>query len=467
MKRLWAVALALPLIAYPQIFGQKKTKAPQQREVKIQKTSLTKDQELQLGKEAAAEVERTMDVISNPEAEAWLNRIGQRLAQTPQANAYPYYFKIVNEPAINAFALPGGPMFVHTGLIREAENEDQVAGVLAHEMSHIALRHGANQMSKQQTWQTIAGVVGAAAGVAGGGSCGLLCQAVQLGGGLTENAMLMRFSRDHERDADLNGARMMAAAGYNPIELARFFEKLQAQSGAAASPKGITAFLSSHPSPGNRVQYVDEDITFYPKRDYNAATGDFDKVQRVVASLPPPKLKPAGLLQPVQAQTRSGLPAGFKNLETKGFAIGYPADWQAGQAPQSTGIFIVPQGGAAKSAKGGIELIVGALIDYNETSQDKRDVRRATDELLKTLKQGDPNMQIENPSELTLGGKPALSTKLTTRTSYQPEPEQVVYLYTVMRNDLLFNMALAAPPSKLRDAEPVFQQITRTLQFKD
>src|SRR6476469_6014744 len=145
-RRLLLLVISLPLALYPQRSGRL-------AEVKVQKTSLTRDQEIQLGKEAAAQVEREMEVVKNPEVEGWLNQIGQKLAKTPEANAYPYYFKLVNDESINAFALPGGPMYVHTGLITAAANESQVAGVLAHEMSHVALRHGAAQMSKAQTWQ--------------------------------------------------------------------------------------------------------------------------------------------------------------------------------------------------------------------------------------------------------------------------------------------------------------------------
>ena len=449
------------------MFGPKKPKVPQQREVKVQKTSLTKDQELQLGKEAAAEVERTMEVVHDPQAEAWLNRIGQGLAQTPQANAYPYYFKLVNEDSINAFALPGGPMYVHTGLIKAADSEDQVAGVLAHEMSHVALRHGANQMSKAQTWQTVMGVVNAAAGMAGGGQCGLLCQAVQMGGGLAENGMLMRFSRDHERDADLNGARMMASAGYNPLALAHFFEKIESQSGAAASPKGIQAFLSSHPSPGNRVQYVEDDIKFYPKRDYAAsASSNFAEVQREVAQLPPAKVKPAALLQPVQG-SRQNLPQGFKDFQAKGFAIGYPDTWQVGQDKSGEGVLIVPQGGAVQTQAGGVELILGVMLDYYRPQSGKIDLHGTTDEILKSLQQGDKNLRSESTTQAQLGGKPALMTTLSTKTSNQQEPAQTVFLYTAVRGDLLFSMALAAPPSQLSQTQPVFQQIAGTLQLKD
>lgn len=466
IRGLFAVLVLLAVAGGPAVCAEKK-RAPQQREVKIQKTSLTKEQETQLGKEAAAEVERTMEVVHNPVAEAWLNKIGQRLAQTPQANAYPYYFKLVNDKSINAFALPGGPMFVHTGLIDAADDEAQVAGVLAHEMSHVALRHGANQMSKQQTWQTIAGVIGAVGGMTGPeGQCGLLCQAIQMGGGLTSNAVLMRFSRDHERDADLNGARMMATAGYNPLELAHFFEKIEAQAGSSGAPKGVAAFLSDHPNPGNRIQYIEDDIQFYPKRQYDASTGSFDRVKDIVMTMPPPKKRPGALLQPVQAQARQGLPAGFKDLATEGFAIGYPGTWQPGAAQSGGSIFITPQGGAVKGKNGGVELILGAMFDYYEPKNGKPELQGTSNEYLQSLKQGDPNMKADGPKQVQVGGKPGLMTRLTTKTSYSADPEQVVYLYTVVQGDLLFSMAVGAPASKLSDAEPIFNQMSQTLQFR-
>ena len=196
-RRLLIVALSLPIAMF----------SAKQAEVKVQKTSLSRDQEIQLGKEAAAQVEREQEVIHNAEIEHWLNQIGQSLAKTPQANAYPYYFKLVNDDSINAFALPGGPMYVHTGLLKAADSEGEVAGVLAHEMSHVALRHGAAQLSKQQTYGTLFGLIGAAAGAvtSKGGECGMLCQITEAGTGLGQNSVLMKFSRGYERDADLNG----------------------------------------------------------------------------------------------------------------------------------------------------------------------------------------------------------------------------------------------------------------------
>src|SRR3954451_290455 len=154
MRRAVFLVLSVLVVVYAQ-------KAPKQTVVKAQKTSMTRDQELQLGKEAASQVEREMEVVKNPEIEGWLNLIGQCLAKAPEANAYPYYFKLVNEPSINAFALPGGAMYVHTGVIQAADTEGEVAGVLAHEMSHVALRHGAAQMTKQQRYGALFGVIGA------------------------------------------------------------------------------------------------------------------------------------------------------------------------------------------------------------------------------------------------------------------------------------------------------------------
>ena len=459
--RLLAIALLFSAVAVPQ------KKPAKQQEVKIQKTSLTRDQELQLGKEAAAQVEREMEVMKNPEVEAWLNQIGQQLAKTPQANAYPYYFKLVNEDSINAFALPGGPMYVHTGLIKAADNEAEVAGVLAHEMSHVALRHGAAQMTKQQTWGSIFGVLGALGGALGtGGECTLWCQAVQMGAGLGGNSVLMKFSRGYEHDADLNGARMMASAGYNPIELANFFEKLQAKQGTAGEPKGLQSWFASHPATGNRIEYVSEDIQFYPKKSYSLSTGNFTHVKQTVAGIPPAKPKPAALIQAVQgASPRSGLPQGFKDYQAKGFSVAYPGTWQAGQPQQGGSLYLVPQGGAKQGQNGGVELLSGAMIDYYVPQNGAANLDGTTAEFVQSLEKGDPSLRADKPNRATLSGKAALMTKLTTKTSAQQD--QVVYLYTIPREAGLWYMVLAAAPSQLGEFDPVFRQMEQSVSFPD
>lgn len=465
-RKLLLLVLSLPFVAHSQ-------PAPRQAVVKVQGTSLSRDQELQLGKQFSTQVEREMEVIQNPAIEKWLNQIGQNLAKTPEANAYPYYFKLVNDDSINAFALPGGPMYVHTGLLKAAASEGEVAGVLAHEMSHVALRHGAAQITKQQRYGMLFQVIGVAAGTLTtdkNGECGILCQVSQAGTALGENSLLMKFSRGYEHDADLNGARMMSSAGYDPIQLPQFFQKLEATQGTASEPKGLALWMASHPATGSRIQYVSDDIKFYPQRTYTANTGDFAKIKKLIATVPPPKPQPGKLIQAKDgAAGRTNLPSGFKDYPANGFAIGYPATWQAGQTQPGSSLYIIPQDGVAKNQDGSAELLSGAMIDYYVPQAGASAVRLDTNtsEFLASLQKADTNLKAEKPQAAQIGGKAALRTKLTTKTSLQSEPNQVVYLYTVQRQAGLWYLVLATQPSKLAEMNPVFNQITNTIQFPD
>src|ERR1017187_6836882 len=137
----------------------------------------SKKQDIQLGQEAAAQVEKKCVVIRDPELQQYINALGAKLARSRYASDFPYSFKVVADDSINAFALPGGPMFIHTGLIKEADSEAQLAGVMSHEMSHVALRHGTNQASK-------ANLVQLPLALAGGGGGSLLGSVAQAGAGL-------------------------------------------------------------------------------------------------------------------------------------------------------------------------------------------------------------------------------------------------------------------------------------------
>jgi predicted Zn-dependent protease len=239
----------------------------------------SKQQDIELGREAASEVRKQIDVVDNNALQNYVTVLGQRIARLPEANNFPYSFTLVNDKSINAFALPGGSVFLNTGVILAAEDEAQVTGVLAHEVAHVALRHGTNQVSKANIAQLPAVLASTAIGE---GS--LTAQLAQLGIGLGLNSLLLKYSRDAESQADALGARMMAKLGYNPIEMARFFENLQAEGGSRAPQ-----FLSSHPNPGNRVKAVEAEIQYLPQRQYNARTGEFSEMKALTAGLPPPK----------------------------------------------------------------------------------------------------------------------------------------------------------------------------------
>jgi predicted Zn-dependent protease len=236
----------------------------------------SKEQDIQLGQELAAQARQQLPVVQDPYLQSYVDQIGRRLVSQPEAGGYPYSFSLVNEKSINAFALPGGPTFLHLGLFLNAENEAQVVGVMAHEIAHVALRHGTSQASKANLIQIPAMI---ASGIAGNAS--VLGQLAQLGIGLGANSLLLNYSREAEREADALGARIMAGAGYNPIEMARFFERLEAE-GGARGPE----FFSSHPNPGNRVKLVQEEIRYLPQRQYTSGDpGEFQKAKARAAQL--------------------------------------------------------------------------------------------------------------------------------------------------------------------------------------
>ena len=246
----------------------------------------SKEDDVQLGKESAAEIEKQYEVVSDPALQSYISELGKRLTSSKRASDFPYFFKIVNDASINAFALPGGPMYVHTALIKAADNEGQLAGVMAHEISHVALRHGTNQVSKANLVQIPAALAGKAAGG------GLLGSLANMGIGLGANSALMKFSRSAESQADYNGTLILSDAGYNPVEMARFFEKLAAEGGKR---DGISAFFSSHPDPGNRMKAVQDLVRQLPQRNYQEGdAAAFQRAKAAVAALPAPKpRKPA------------------------------------------------------------------------------------------------------------------------------------------------------------------------------
>jgi predicted Zn-dependent protease len=246
--------------------------------------SYTVEQDIEIGRQLSAEADKQVPLANNRDLQNYVTTLGQRLARQPEGGSYPYTFKMINDPQINAFALPGGPVYLNSGIVMNADNEAQVAGVLAHEISHVALRHGTNQASKAQLFD-ILGQIGASVL----GDRGAVAQIGQLGLGVGLSAVLLSYSRAAESEADALGARIMSGAGYNPVEMARFFEKLEEGGGG-----GAVEFLSSHPSPGNRVAAVSEEIKYIPQRSYGANTGNFVEAKREVQRLPaPPKPRAA------------------------------------------------------------------------------------------------------------------------------------------------------------------------------
>ena len=224
------------------VFGQTKVVAPENK-YKV-------EDDVKAGREAAREVSEQLPMLRDDGVDDYVERVGQRLVQNiPNEFRHPqfrYTFDVVNVSDLNAFALPGGPMYINRGMLEAARNEGEVAGVLAHEISHVALRHGTAQAGKATPYQ-VGSILGQIAGAILGGVAG---QVISLGSQVIPGTMFLKYGREYERQADTLGAQIMARAGYDPRDMANMFQTIQAKGGGSGGPE----WLSSHPNPGNRYR---------------------------------------------------------------------------------------------------------------------------------------------------------------------------------------------------------------------
>ncbi len=211
-------------------------------------------QDVELGRRAAAEVRQELPIIRDGRTQDYVEGIGERLVSAIPARlrqpGFRYSFEVVDRKDINAFALPGGPIFVNRGMLDAARSNGEVAGVIAHELSHVVLRHGTAQATKGQKFQ-IGALAGQVIGSLIGGRTGsIVANGSQIGLG----TYFLKYSREYEREADLLGAQIMARAGYDPREMANMFQTI-AQRGGNGGPE----WLSDHPSPGNRYEAINRE----------------------------------------------------------------------------------------------------------------------------------------------------------------------------------------------------------------
>jgi len=331
----------------------------------------TVDQDVEIGRQSAIEAEKQIPLLNDAATNRYLNQIVQRLAAQAPGARYPYTIKAVNAAEINAFSLPGGPMYVNRGLITAARNEAELAGVLAHEMSHVALRHGTNQASKAYLAQSGLGLLGGLLGK-GGGNASQIVNAV---GGLGLNAAFLKFSRDDEYQADALGADIMSKAGYDPNAMANFFALLRQEQGR--DPSKLERFFSDHPPAADRESRIrslasrlgpvstqevggfatirsrlggstlatSQTQTQWPQQ--NTATGE--------VALPPGAQVRVSVVPPSARFTRFAQPTGF-------FTIDYPDNWRA--YPSGFAVSIAPGGGVVGLPNGQQSMLYGVIVNH-------------------------------------------------------------------------------------------------------
>jgi len=232
------------------------------------------DEEKKLGTQFAAEVEKQHQVVNEPEVQSYINRLGGRLLTGVKQKDFDYTFKVVKDDTVNAFAIPGGHLYVHTGLIKAATSETELAAVLSHEINHAVARHGTRQLTQQYGYALVLQL--------------LLGenpnQLAQIAASLFGQAGMMSYSRSMESQADYLGVETMYNSGYNPQGMVTFFGKLKALE--KQSPSSITKFFSTHPLTSDRIDSVQKEIAQLPSRNWapdNAS--DFQRIRaRIVKS---------------------------------------------------------------------------------------------------------------------------------------------------------------------------------------
>jgi len=421
-------------------------------------------QDIELGRQASAEVARQQPIVRNSEVNNYITNLVRRLARSPYAGTeFPFSVQAISDKNVNAFALPGGPLFVNTGLITLADNEAQLVGVLAHEMSHVRLRHGTSQASKANLFQIPLMLAGGLAGD------GLLGQLTQIGIGVGAGSVLLKMSRTAETQADYNGALIMAEAGYNPIQMAQLFEKLEAQGGQERTAQ----FLSDHPNPGNRIKAVQEEILQMPRRSYTTDTRQFARIKDVVAHLPPPaQLRGQyddGHTAPPAPNARPSNRS--KQFQGRAFTFEYPDNWQTFGDPQSAMVTIAPSDGIVRDRTGKVSIGYGAIVSYYFPQSDEVQMRRDADKLrvdtndfVRQTQEANPGMRVGEQRSLTVNGYSALVTTLNTSSPFQGETE-IDQLVTVLRPEGLWYLVFISPQSESRDIQPIFDQMLRSVRF--
>ena len=461
------------------------------------KTSMSKDNQHAMGMEVAAQVYQEMPVLpdNSPESQ-YVRQLGQKLVATiPEQYSWPFELHVIPQKEINAFAIPGGQMFINLGTITAARNEAELAGVMGHEMAHVYMQHSAKQAGKAQTTSMIAGLASA---VLGGTVGGMVGQLGQMGIQMGAQGLIMKYSRNDESQADAVGAVILYKAGYNPEAMVDFFKTMGAQPGAAPPE-----LFSSHPNPGNRQQAIAKQIAHWPAQNYIEDSPDFDKIhqhamqvktytaQEIQAGAKSGQwaalnqrngasLHSSGASEfPTQASAAAGSPPTpvslqsvllshhMVNADLGPMKIHRPDNWKV-TLPEQQGQFvtIAPHAGHTNSGVGYGVLLNGVAGPKGQPLS----IDDLTVQLIQHIQKSNELEQLGKPQPITVGGVESRSTFLRSPSPFPDANGQTQqerdWLVTVPRHDgsLIF-MIFLAPQSEFDRFRPTYEAMLKSVQF--
>jgi hypothetical protein len=450
--------------------------------------------DVQVGQQSAVQAEQQLPILNDAQTNAYVNRIGQRLAANAGGPQFQYRFRVVNTSDINAFALPGGFVYINRGVLDQARNEGELAGVMAHEISHVALRHGTHQASKAYLAQAGISILGGILGGHVGAGAGQIINAV---GGIGLNAIFLKYSRDLETQADIRGSQIMAASGYNPNDMVSFFQTLE-----RVDPSKKTNWMSDHPAPPDRIARIQQEARVL--RVSGSAPENVAELQGVQSHMRGFGAAPsAGQIARQSAAGQQGRPRAAGNgappainveapsssmktyvNPTRLFSVAMPSNWQVYEQG-NTGVTIAPRGGIG-TVNGRSDVVVGAIINHydpfgnaqgnglrgnssgggvygNVTAED------ATDDLIATVQRSSPYLQVVNGSrrQLQVQGGRAMTAVLSGTDPNTNLQERITVIARQLSDEHLVYMLFVSPERDANRYSGVLNAMATSLQISN
>jgi len=441
--------------------------------------------DVNVGQQSAVQAEQQLPILNDAQTNAYLNRIGQRLAANAGGPQFQYRFRVVNQADINAFALPGGFIYVNRGVIDNASNEGELAGVVAHEISHVALRHGTHQASKAYLAQAGISILG---GILGGHVGQGAAQIINTVGGIGLNAVFLKYSRDLETQADIRGAQIMAASGYRPADMVAFFQKLE-----RVDTSKKTNWLSDHPAPPDRIARIQKEQQMLrvsgsaPEnvaelqglqghlRGYGAARSS-TAIARQAAAPSRSRATNGGMASSASPTINVEAPSASMRTyvnPTRLYSVAVPSNWQVYQQG-NTGVTFAPQGGIG-TVNGQSDVVVGAIVNHYDpfgnanSGMGNGTLQDATNDLIATVQHSSPYLQVVNGSrkQVRVNGGSAMTAALRGRDPNTNLDERITVVTRQLSDEHLVYMLFITPERDASRYSNVLNTMVSSLQVSN
>lgn len=447
-------------------------------------------QDVEIGVQSAQQAERQLPILNDRDVEAYVNRIGQRLAANAGGPNFQYRFRVVNATDINAFALPGGFIYVNRGILENARNEGEVAGVIAHEIAHVALRHGTHQASKAYAAQAGLQILG---GLLGGRVGNNTAQIINTIGGIGLNALFLKFSRELETQADIRDAQILAASGYTPADMVSFFQTL-----ARVDTSKKTSWLSDHPAPPDRIARIEKERQMLrepatPTQNVaqlnaikselrgtrsSGTLGDVARAQttgRTTGRRTDPSMTSSSGVGSVPAPSTS-----WRRFSNRGgaYEIAYPSNWRV-YDNGGFGVTIAPEGGIGNVGNK-TEIVYGLMVNhYDPFGNNPRTYLRgtsqsitledATNDLIAQVRQSSPHLRVISGSgqQFRLDGRTAMAASLRGRNPNTNLDERVTVVTRALPDGHLIYMVFVTPERDASRYSNVLNQVVQSLNVNE